>query len=67
MADITKCTGLDCPFKDHCYRYTAEKGHYQTYFANPPIKDGKCDMYWGENAQSIWQQLQNIINGKEMP
>lgn len=63
--DITMCTGIDCPFKDHCYRYTAEPSEFQYYFADPPIKDGKCDMYWGENAQFIWNQLNDIVNGEE--
>jgi hypothetical protein len=30
-----------------------------------PIKDGKCDMYWGENAERIWNQLKDIVKGKE--
>jgi hypothetical protein len=34
------------------------------YFLEPPIKDGKCDMYWGENAEFIWNQLNDITNGK---
>lgn len=63
--DICKCHGIDCPFKDHCYRYTAEPSEFQYYFADPPIKDGKCDMYWGENAQFIWNQLNDIVNGDE--
>lgn len=47
MADITKCFGIDCPIKEQCYRFTAKADEYQTYFLNSPIKDGKCDMYWG--------------------
>jgi hypothetical protein len=30
-----------------------------------PIKDGKCDYYWGENAENIWNQLKDIVEGKE--
>ena len=59
MPDITMCTGIDCPFKDQCHRYTATPSEYQYYFADPPIKDGKCDHYWGENAEFIWNK-QNI-------
>jgi hypothetical protein len=33
----------------------------QAYFTEAPIKDGKCDMYWGENAESIWNQLKEIV------
>jgi hypothetical protein len=60
MADIDKCIGTDCPYKETCYRYTATPNEYQSYL-NPPIKDGKCDMYWGENAESIWNQLKEIV------
>jgi hypothetical protein len=63
MADIAKCNGTDCPYKESCYRFTAPADEYQTYFADPPIKDGKCDYYWGENAQSIWDQLNKIVKG----
>lgn len=24
MTDITKCTGMGCPIRDTCYRYTAQ-------------------------------------------
>jgi hypothetical protein len=27
----------------------------------PPIKDGKCEMYWGENAESVFNQLKEIF------
>ena len=33
----------------------------QSYFMEAPIKDGKCDYYWGENAESIWNQLKEIM------
>ncbi len=25
------------------------------------IKDGKCDMYWGENQINIYNQLKEIV------
>ena len=54
---------LDCPHKEKCYRYKAEPMPLnQSYFAEPPIKDGKCDFYWGENSQSVWNQLNDIVN-----
>jgi len=66
MADITKCPGYDCPFKEGCYRFTAKsnEGH-QSYFLEPPIKNGKCDMYWGEGAEFIWNNLKEITNEKK--
>jgi len=47
MADITKCVGTDCLIKETCYRFTAKADKFmQSYFTIPPIKDGKCDMFW---------------------
>ena len=65
MADITKCTGKGCEFKNKCYRFTAKDSfQMQSYFTIPPIKNGKCDMYWGENSERIFNQLKEIVNGK---
>ena len=50
MTDITKCTGADCDLKMTCYRYTAPTGMLQSYFMNPPIKDGKCEYQWDTNT-----------------
>jgi hypothetical protein len=69
-ADITMCSGQDCPIKEKCYRFTAPKSTIlQSYFAEPPGKteDSKfvCEMYWGENSQSIWDKLKDITDGKD--
>ena len=64
MPDIAKCLGTDCPYKETCYRFTAKPSDWQSYFSVPPIKDGKCDMYWGENAEAIFNQLKDIVNPK---
>ncbi len=63
MPDITMCPGTDCPHKENCYRYTAKPSKYaQSYFVEAPIKDGgKCDHYWGENGEAIWNQLNDIV------
>lgn len=62
MADITMCIGTNCPQKESCYRFTAKANEYrQSYFTEPPIKNGKCDMYWGENAKLAWKDLKDII------
>jgi hypothetical protein len=70
MADITCCPGTNCPVKEKCYRFTAPKSEFmQSYFFEAPGKteDDKftCDMYWGENNEFIWNQLKNIVNGKD--
>ena len=61
MSDITMCEGTNCPHKEKCYRFTAKPSEYQYYFIEPPIKDGKCEYYWGENAQSVWNQLKKNV------
>lgn len=61
MSDITKCKGEGCPIKDHCKRYTAKESVSQSYFMKSPIEDGKCDMYWGENSENIFNQLKTIM------
>lgn len=65
MPDIAKCEGTGCPVKEKCYRFTAKDSEFrQSYFIEPPYKDGKCDHYWGENAQDIWNQTEDNIDNK---
>ena len=62
MADITKCKGTNCPVKEKCYRFTAKSDEIlQSYFLKPPIKYGKCEKFWGENSQQIYEQLKEIV------
>ena len=61
MSDITKCNGAGCKIKESCYRYMAKSSEPQSYFLESPIKDGKCEMYWGETAQSVYNQLKDIM------
>jgi len=47
MADITMCSGKNCPLAETCYRYNATPSKFwQSYFTEPPIKNGKCEYYW---------------------
>jgi hypothetical protein len=65
MPDITMCKGTDCPYKETCYRYTAKSCEFwQSYFIEPPIKDGKCEMYWGDLSEAIYNQLKDIVKGE---
>jgi hypothetical protein len=45
MGRATELIAL-CDLKLTCYRYTAASSMCQSYFMEPPIKDGKCDSYW---------------------
>jgi len=68
MADITMCKGGSCPFKEKCGRFTATANeHRQAWFIDVPYEDGKCDMYWGENQESIYNQLIYIVSGSTLP
>jgi hypothetical protein len=63
--DITMCVGIGCPYKEKCYRYSAKPSEFlQSWFMETPIKDGKCDMFWGDNAEAVWNQLKDIVKGK---
>jgi len=71
MADITKCKGTDCPIKEKCYRYTANIDGMQSWFVEVPFKIENnaftCDMFWGENAERIFKQLNDVLNkGKNL-
>lgn len=56
MPDITMCSGEECALKESCYRFTAKASEYQSYFIDPPIKDGECRYYW-EDEQISKQKL----------
>tara|TARA_R110000868_G_scaffold81159_1_gene229949 strand:- start:42 stop:236 length:195 start_codon:yes stop_codon:yes gene_type:complete len=64
MADICKCHGqigtIDCPYKEKCYRFTAKASDYQSYFMELPLKDGKCDHYWGKDGDKIWNKTEKL-------
>ena len=65
MADRTLCKGNNCPIKEQCKRYTLPHNPtYQSYFTESPIKDGKCDMFWGDVADNIMEQLKEITNNE---
>ena len=54
MSDITKCTGEGCAMKERCHRFTDPTNPlYQSFFVSPPIKNGKCQMYWGKPQKKV--------------
>ena len=61
MADITMCSGLGCNLKHECYRHTANQSYRQSFFSEPPIKDGKCDMFWGEKSEQAYNDLKDVF------
>jgi hypothetical protein len=66
--DYTMCYGGSCSLKEKCKRFTSTANeHRQAWFIDVPYEDGKCDMYWGENQESIYNQLINIVSGSTLP
>lgn len=63
MADITMCSGEGCDLKLQCHRYTAKRSEYQSFFAEPPLKDGKCEMFWGNKSEQLNVDLWDIVKG----
>ena len=53
MADVSCCTGTECPKKNVCYRHTAPTNDFwQSYFVEAPLdKDTKvCAYFWPVNT-----------------
>lgn len=49
MADITMCSGKNCPLRGRCYRYAAKPSEYrQSYFVEPPFDKEKqeCEYFY---------------------
>lgn len=62
------CRGTRCPLKEKCGRYTPDILEDKQYFIISPFKligsQFNCDMFWGENSEALWKQLNNIVDGK---
>jgi hypothetical protein len=67
MPDIAMCEGGKCTAKHLCYRYVAEPSYYQSYFANPPFKDNKCEFFWGEQSVKFWEDITKKNNELKLP
>ena len=59
------CNGLNCPLKETCYRFKAMKKVYgQSYFFNPPQKNGECEYYWEvDNKEQSWLSIEDKNGG----
>ena len=65
MSDITMCSGVGCDLKNDCYRFTATRGFWQSWFSVVPIKDGKCNMFWDNKAEESYDDLKDIFKSNE--
>jgi len=61
MADITMCSGVGCDIKLECYRHTANQSGWQSWFTEVPLKDGKCEMFWGNKAEEAYTDLKDVF------
>ena len=60
--DITMCSGKGCEFEDKCYRFTAKKSEFrQSYFFSPPLENGRCYYFWGEDSNEIYKSIKDIF------
>jgi hypothetical protein len=55
MADVTMCSGRYCPLKKKCYRFTAQKGVWQSMFFTPPYDKTfkKCEFFISNEGRTI--------------
>jgi hypothetical protein len=57
---IIMCKGRDCPLTESCYRYTVDVSKCQAYFTESPFKDDRCEVYWGDDIQGIYETIQKF-------
>jgi hypothetical protein len=66
MYDILLCPGEGCPFKNYCFRHTAEILGRQNFFGSTPYQEKRntCDYFYENSffhsevqlkAYQIWQ------------
>ena len=55
------CSGVGCDLKLECYRHTANQSGWQSWFTEVPLKDGKCEMFWGNKAEEAYTDLKDIF------
>lgn len=53
MADITMCFDPECNRRFSCYRHTAPKGTYQSYFARTPRNGDHCEYFWDNEGWGL--------------
>jgi hypothetical protein len=66
--DIAMCLGTNCPLKEDCLRFKGERNPYsQSYFAQVPFENGKCEFYWKITPETPvteeeeWDEFRNAM------
>jgi len=67
MSDIAKCQDNKCPARLMCYRFTAPANEYRQSYGifNREEDANNCDMFWSNKHENIFNQLKDIVSGKE--
>jgi hypothetical protein len=60
-----KCTAKNCPFKEHCFRYTSSPKKDQFFFKTPPFsiehQKPECEMFMGYSHLYLFIQIKAIL------
>jgi hypothetical protein len=53
--------------KHDCYRFTAKRSKWQSWFIDVPIKDGEeeCDMFWDNELTAAKEISCQVIDNEE--
>ena len=68
MPDITMCSGIDCPLKENCYRYTAQPSKYrQSFFSEVPynIEEKRCEYFMNNYLKELTDKTENKCQLKQ--
>ncbi len=65
MPDITMCEGEGCKIKQSCFRFTAKREHYQSYFVDSPLEpDGSCKHFMFDNySPKLYGKKKYVLEG----
>lgn len=65
MADISKCSGKDCPLKTKCYRYTAPSNEDRQAYIREQYREGNCEYFWNNVEHNVsFIKSQKNVNSK---
>lgn len=63
MVDIAKCSGVNCPIRDRCNRFSQYSSNHDIINHPYKIENGvfSCDLFWGESQTQMLNQLEEIV------
>jgi hypothetical protein len=63
--DITMCRDSSCKANLSCKRYITAPDKYQSYFCESPRKGDSCEMFWGVQAEYVFNYLESVCKGEK--